>query len=250
MFSVRIKGVAYRERSSAARQAGEGGCPATKPGARDVARTADRRTDVAGNARRRWRVGPRRRGCGEAARPRTAAAGGHFGRRSSRAPVVVSAWSVSSSLTGCAGAPPSGCIGTARMVRERSQIRPGTGGFSRSGGGRRGVNGRSDYQTRRPAAPLRTVTDGSGVSNLNVAGLALTRWCVTSRPSWRGFWVLPPGRWLTTTPAPTMRRNCPAHESTFRLDNWSTLSLSASMSARTRVADSVTARRTSCFWRR
>ena len=91
--------VAYRERSSAARQAGEGGCPATKPGARDVARTAGRRTGGPGNARRRWRVGPRRRGCGEAARPRTAAAGGHCGRRFSRAPVVVSAWSVSSSWT-------------------------------------------------------------------------------------------------------------------------------------------------------
>ena len=40
----------------------------------------------------------------------------------------------------------------------------------------------------------------------------------TSCPTWRGFWVLPPGRWLTTKPATTARRNCPAHESTFRLD--------------------------------
>ena len=77
VFSVRIKGVADRERSSAARHAGEGGCPATKPGARDVARTAGRRTDAAGNARPRPPVGPRRRGCGEAAQPRAAAAGGH-----------------------------------------------------------------------------------------------------------------------------------------------------------------------------
>ena len=88
---------------------------------------------------------PRRRGCGEAARPRAAAAGGHCARWSSRAPVVVSAW-------------PSGCIniGTARMVLLGSasgwpanRIRP-----VRSG---RTLLGR---ETWRPASQRPTVRGG------------------------------------------------------------------------------------------
>ena len=94
MFSVRIKGSRGQGTEQRPRARRAKWVPATRPGARGVARTAGRRTDVAGNARRRPPVGPRRRGCGEAARPRAAAAGGHFWRRSSRAPVVVSAWVV------------------------------------------------------------------------------------------------------------------------------------------------------------
>ena len=68
------------------------GVPARTPGARGVARTAERRSEGPSNARRRSPVGTRRGGAGEAARQRAAAAGGHYGRGFSRSPVVVSAW--------------------------------------------------------------------------------------------------------------------------------------------------------------
>ena len=83
-------------------------------------------------------------------------------------------------------------------------------------------DGRPGYQTRS-ICPLaaggsarRTLTCAVQLGASN-AWWSATRANVTSRPTWRAVWVLQPGRWLATTPATTARRNCPAHESTFRL---------------------------------
>ena len=166
MFSVRIKGSRGQGTEQRPRARRAKWVPATRPGARGVARTAGRRTDVAGNARRRPPVGPRRRGCGEAARPRAAAAGGHFWRRSSRAPVVVSAWVVFLLLgTGRVerdlpnplvyqadgGAPPAGLY---RHGEDGEFSDCGSGPESAASrvqaGGEGGVNGRCRYRTPGP----------------------------------------------------------------------------------------------------